>query len=300
MKAVNCSFSGNDGPGLIRLFNYYAVASLKNCIVWRNSVRGVGISEIEHSCLSEEAPPNRAGNILADPLFVRTPDPGPDGIFDGVDDDYGDLRLRPGSPCIDAGGNDAVPIDVTTDFDGKIRFLDDGSSRDTGDSGARGVPIVDMGAFEALGDCNQNGIPDETEPDLDEDGAIDDCEVCIEDPLKTDPGICGCGTADIDTDLDGIMDCHDLCADTPTGSYVTTNGCVTGIYDLDRDGDVDHSDFGIMQSCYTNEQQTVPLGPECERPLSGGERGFDPLADLDAFTLCRSGASIPCDPQCAP
>lgn len=42
-----------------------------------------------------------------DPLFVRDPDAGPDagpdGNWDGVGDDYGDLRLRPDSPCIDAG-----------------------------------------------------------------------------------------------------------------------------------------------------------------------------------------------------
>ena len=32
------------------------------------------------------------GNIDADPLFVRDPDPGPDGVWGTEDDDYGDLR----------------------------------------------------------------------------------------------------------------------------------------------------------------------------------------------------------------
>ncbi|MBF0104777.1 MAG: putative metal-binding motif-containing protein [Deltaproteobacteria bacterium] len=34
---------------------------------------------------------------------------------------------------------------------------------------------------------------------------------CQDDPLKTAPGICGCGTPDTDTDSDGIADCHDTC-----------------------------------------------------------------------------------------
>ncbi|MCX5638893.1 MAG: C10 family peptidase, partial [Planctomycetota bacterium] len=45
-----------------------------------------------------------ANNIInADPMFVRDPNPGPDGQWDGVNDDFGDLHLRSISPCIDAG-----------------------------------------------------------------------------------------------------------------------------------------------------------------------------------------------------
>ncbi len=39
---------------------------------------------------------------------------------------------------------------------------------------------------------------------------------CIDDPAKTEPGICGCGVADTDTDNDGTPDCNDLCPDDPT------------------------------------------------------------------------------------
>jgi hypothetical protein len=57
------------------------------------------------------------GCIDADPLFV------------GAEN----LRLLPGSPCIDAGDNTAVPFEVATDLDGKQSFTDN---------------TVDMGAFE--------------------------------------------------------------------------------------------------------------------------------------------------------
>ncbi len=71
------------------------------------------------------------GNIDADPLFV-----------DPANDDY---RVSTGSPCIDAGNNTAVPMDITTDLDGNPRFVDDPGTTDTG-SGT--PPIVDMGAYE--------------------------------------------------------------------------------------------------------------------------------------------------------
>lgn len=34
---------------------------------------------------------------------------------------------------------------------------------------------------------------------------------CPDDPGKTSPGECGCGTPDTDTDSDGIVDCKDNC-----------------------------------------------------------------------------------------
>jgi hypothetical protein len=95
-------------------------------------------------------------NIGEDPLFLREPNDGGDGWVDdpctpGVDestnDDYGDLRLRAGSPCIDVGNNDAdtdantpeLDLLPDTDFDGRPRFAD-GDCNDTN--------TVDMGAYE--------------------------------------------------------------------------------------------------------------------------------------------------------
>ncbi len=91
------------------------------------------------------------GNIDADPLFV--------------DPDNGDFRLQPGSPCIDAGDNTAVPKGTTTDLDGNPRFIDD---PDTPDTGFGNPPIVDMGAYEFQGaspcpwDCDGSESTDGT------------------------------------------------------------------------------------------------------------------------------------------
>jgi len=61
------------------------------------------------------------GNINADPLFVNAA--------------AGDLQLEPGSPCINAGSNAAVPAGVTTDLAGNPRILGG---------------TVDIGAYECV------------------------------------------------------------------------------------------------------------------------------------------------------
>jgi predicted outer membrane repeat protein len=72
------------------------------------------------------------GNLDTDPLFRRVPDPG-DGSWSTLEDnDYGDLRLQPGSPAIDAGTNTGCP---STDLDGNPRPLG---------------PYCDMGAYEFI------------------------------------------------------------------------------------------------------------------------------------------------------
>jgi len=91
-------------------------------------------------------------------MFVRNPNDGGDGWGIGDNNDYGELQLLPGSPCIDAGDNNSVPAD-RTDLDGDgntveptpwaldagLRFVDDVVTADRGNGMP---PIVDMGAYE--------------------------------------------------------------------------------------------------------------------------------------------------------
>jgi hypothetical protein len=95
------------------------------------------------------------GNIDADPLFVRKPHPGSDGVWGTDDDDYGDPRLTLGSSCIDAGDPAYVGRPGETDLDGLKRRWD-------GD--ADGSAVIDMGAHEfashPYGDVSCDGLVD--------------------------------------------------------------------------------------------------------------------------------------------
>jgi hypothetical protein len=155
------------------------------------------------------------GNIDADPLFVD---------LDGPDDDPNtwednDYHLGPGSPCIDAADNTAVPADTVDldgdgdtaeptpfDCDGRLRFANRIDTPDTGnpDPNSPDLPIVDMGAYEFQ--CTG---------DLGGDGQIN------------------------------LADLAQL-----LGSYGETSGVTYQDGDLDRDGDVDLADLAALLGVY--------------------------------------------------
>ena len=97
------------------------------------------------------------GNIDADPQF-RNP-AGADLVAGTTDDD---LHIRPGSPCIDAGDNTAVPMDIDdlntnnnssnaspSTWTASLRFVDRPDAPNTGVADAPPYPaIVDLGAYE--------------------------------------------------------------------------------------------------------------------------------------------------------
>ena len=90
-----------------------------------------------------------------EPLFVRNPSDGSDGWGDdprtpsydeSANDDYGDLRLLPGSPAIDGGDNALLPADeFDLDGDGNVA-----EPLPVDLAGGRRVlgPRVDIGAYE--------------------------------------------------------------------------------------------------------------------------------------------------------
>ncbi len=121
---------------------------LINCVLW-----GDGPDEIDgyvNASFSDvQGGWTGASNIDVNPLFVAP----------------NDLRLSPGSPCIDAGDNTAVPASITTDLDGNPRFVDDPDSPDCWQlPGICGdPPVVDMGAYEfQLCPCDCEETPDGT------------------------------------------------------------------------------------------------------------------------------------------
>ncbi len=70
--------------------------------------------------------------------------------------------------------------------------------------------------------------------DSDGDGVPDGADGCPDDPLKLQPGACGCGRPDADSDGDGVADCVDQCPDTPAGMPVDATGCAAR--DCDQNG----------------------------------------------------------------
>jgi len=71
--------------------------------------------------------------------------------------------------------------------------------------------------------------------DSDADGEPDCSDLCPFDPLKSEPGVCGCGVPDTDSDSDGTPDCDDLCPND--GSKIDPGICGCGVADIDTDND---------------------------------------------------------------
>ncbi|MCP4643386.1 MAG: right-handed parallel beta-helix repeat-containing protein, partial [bacterium] len=121
---VNCVFYGNSAPTGASL-SLSGEGTVTNCIIWGNSTNpqfnagdAVTYSVVEGGRAAE-------GNLDTDPLF-----------FDATN---GDFRLRPPSPCIDAG----TPLDAPgDDIDGNPRPVD------VPGKGTEGPGAFDMGAYE--------------------------------------------------------------------------------------------------------------------------------------------------------
>ncbi len=131
MKVVNSTIVSNiasvSGGGIC---NYEGILSVYNSIVSLNEAENYQDTVVVI---------NESNNIIgADPLFVRNPSSGLDGVWGTADDDYGDLHLQVKSPAIEMGDNDlAVDAEwnpLVTDIEGNPRIQND---------------FVDIGAYES-------------------------------------------------------------------------------------------------------------------------------------------------------
>ncbi len=127
LKLTNCTLAGNaatSGGGALHSATSQSVTDFSNCIIWNNSspqaelmLTNGAAANVAHSTVPGGWPGE--GNIDSDPMF--------NGAESGAYD------VLPGSPCVDAGDDAALPEDVTTDLAGNERFFGE---------------AVDMGAFE--------------------------------------------------------------------------------------------------------------------------------------------------------
>ncbi len=238
------------------------------------NIRKFGSNNIEERLLNLPSSPWPGDDIDAAPMFA---------------DDLGALMSQ--SPCVDAGRNQGVPCDTPQfterDFLGGPRVLDWPPSGATGFGGGCGWyntdtqgerPIVDIGAYEFMLDCNGNGVsdvidilsglssdcdgnwvPDECQPDCNSDGVPDACVPdCDSDGTPDD--------CEPDCDGDGIPD------------------------DCDEPGDCDHD--GVPDECE----------PDCD--LDGTPDDCEPDCDGDGYPDdCEpdcdgDGTPDDCEPDC--
>jgi Tol biopolymer transport system component len=82
-----------------------------------------------------------------------------------------------------------------------------------------------------------------TPGDEDSDGTNDCDDECPTDADKTEPGTCGCGTAETDTDSDGTPDCTDECSEDSEKSEEGVCGCGVADSDTNGNGIADCLDF---------------------------------------------------------
>lgn len=132
---INCTFSGNSAYAGGGIYCNKSKPIITNCILWGNSSRygklepsQIYASEanIDHSCI-QGLTRDLAGkeNISLDPNFLNAAE--------------NDFNLKAGSPCIDAGINDSLPPDISTDVDGTLRVKDGNND---------GTANIDIGAQE--------------------------------------------------------------------------------------------------------------------------------------------------------
>ena len=82
---------------------------------------------------------------------------------------------------------------------------------------------------------------------------LPDFDQCPDDGLKLEPGVCGCGTSELDSDGDGSPNCVDNCGADPTKTQPGACGC--GEPDIDSDGD---GTADCIDDCPNDAQKTEP------------------------------------------
>ena len=144
------------------------------------------------------------------------------------------------------------------------------------------TPIADTIIYKNAGGVGLFGVYDaaidgnDGQGDIDGDGVGDACDACATDGDKTEPGVCGCGTADADSDGDGLEDCIDACPADGDKIDPGVCGCGTADTDSDADGAAD-----CVDACPTDGDKVEP--GICGCGTSDADSDGDATADcLDA------------------
>ena len=169
------------------------------------------------------------------------------------------------------------------------------------------VVCVVVSTVYALNGCaaDPSGVPGNTA----DSGAPEDIpspDSCPDDPMKEEPGVCGCGVPDNDGDADGSVACND-CDDSDEsrfpGATDVCNGmdedcdsfidedCEAGCADGTREGFLDTVTYPDIAACESAWSIPGSLGdgsPSCDR--EAGNDGSQPTGDgCDIDDSCAAG-----------
>lgn len=198
LKLVNCTVANNTGVG-VAVFDAGTMLNIDNSIIWGNSGNEINAfgSEVRYSNVQGGYP--GFANINSNPIFQ--------GSLGG------NYRLGPTSPCIDAGRNASLPLDVADlDADGNvIEFLPRdlaGNARVTNnqgvtDSGCGTGAIADMGAYETAG---VGGVPPKP-GDADGNGSVAFADITF---ILANWGPCATPCCPADVNGNGMVDFVDI------------------------------------------------------------------------------------------
>lgn len=141
------------------------------------------------------------------------------------------------------------PVPITPTGTGQMEFYEGNIGNNSGEgsflSASGGTDELSW-SFNSF--CEWQGVALELlVSDSDGDGVADCSDLCPMDPLKSDPGDCGCGEPETDSDLDGTPDCIDLCPDDILKTEPGICGCGVSDIDSDSDGVADCIDFDVIR-----------------------------------------------------
>jgi hypothetical protein len=257
-KLVEKFFNGYAGPAVIQLFNGNAEddeaerVSSSQISLNNSSIFDASNFNQKVDSLNAQVTLNKGSNIITVLLKSK-----PNGMirivvkqdFNLIDRDGDGFIPKVGEPK----GGDCNDDDAT---------INPGASEicDTLDNDCDGE--IDEGVTNACGKCGE--VPAETcdGSDNDCDGEIDEGDVCVsdncpDDSNKTEPGICGCGTPDIDADDDGTFTCQNDCDDDNPEIY-------PGAFDVPDNGvdeDCDGEDAIVSSIKFVENSEDITFYP---------------------------------------
>ncbi len=297
-QLLNCTLSGNTAGTMAGGVMVDSGASeLANSILWNNVDSGGSAESAQLSRTGGTAEVVACGiqGLVAGGEFDNNGNRGDDPLLNA------DLTIPANSPLIDIGDNSRIAPDVADldgdgdtaeptpiDLAGALRRAQVGAGVGLGDP-----PFVDLGAFEVVADCDNNGVPDAQEiaadpqgNDCDGNGILDACDpdcngngvpdACDIDP--TDPD--GNGQVSGDCNANGVPDECDIAGGLSQDCPLPATGVGDGIPDecqnSDRDGD---GRIDVCDGCPDDALKTAPGACGCN--VLDGDSDGDGVLDCD-------------------